>query len=544
MRQQRSLRLLTVKAGIALSLLGCSNAGTLPESTKAYEKADKIFHDGVHRVEADRRARDAYAIGVQPDAMWVSTNLIRSNHIMPVSLQKSRYSFVRGFKMTLKDLSSYVTQVTGVNVRRAPELIEKRITSSASTTVDGSSVQPIADPSQQQNTSDNDNELAEFIPTDVYRPNLTNVTLAEAMDVITQELGIYWRYSRSEGITLYYFDTASFTINESTKTQTITKTSTTGQSGSQTDTGSVDNSSSLTVAQEIRGNFWAEAKPAIMEMRSNYGRIVVNTGAGGHIHVTDSPDVIAQVGKYVEEQNRRFEREARIQLMIVNVRKSSTDNFGLNLNIVQDRVNRELFNLTTTRGAIDGGSGLSVQNNRQNAFNGSQLFLDALSTQGKVSVLRTEEFPVSNYNAYNHKIGGVSRFLSQASTSDTGDDIVADNVIEDLFEGRGVALLPKIQSPQRASFEIFIDESSIASTEEITLGDGLISNAPQTLNDEYSNTLSFRNGQSRVLLNYTFERSNRSDSYTLKKTSCITGCNKESEYERNYLLYVMTTWIQ
>ncbi len=543
MIQQRTLRLLTVKTIIALALVGCSNAGTLPESTKAYEKAEKIFHEGSQRVEADRKTRDAYAINVQPDAVWVATDLIRSNHIMPVSLQKNRYSFVRGDKMTLKELADYVSRVTGVNIRRASELVEKRTTSTITSTVDAAGVQPIVDPNQQQNTSDNSNELAEFISTDVYRPNLKNVTLAEAMNTITQALGIYWRYSRTEGITLYYFDTASFTINESIKTQTITKTSTTGQTGSQTDTGSVDNSSSLTVTQEIRGNFWEKAEPAIMAMRSNYGRIVVNTGAGGHIHVTDSPDVIAQVGKYVDEQNRRFEREARIQLMIVNVRKNSADNFALNLNIVQDRVNRELFNLTTTRGSIDGGSGLLVQNNRQNAFNGSQLFLDALSTQGKVSVLRTEEFPVSNYNPYNHKIGGVSRFLSQASTSDTGDDVVADNVIEDLFEGRGVALYPKIQSPERASFDIFIDESSIANTEEITLGDGLISNAPQTLNDEYQNTLSFRNGQSRVLWNYTFERSNRNNSYTLKK-SCVGGCEKDSEYERNYILYVMTTWIQ
>lgn len=477
MIQQRKLRLLTVKTSIALTLLGCSNVGTLPESTKAYEKAQKLFHEGSQRVESDRQTRDIYAINVQPDALWVATDLIRSNHIMPVSLQKNRYSFIRGDKMTLKDLAEYVSAITGVNVRRASELVDKRTTSSAVTTaVDTRSVQPVTDPSQQQNTPSNDNELAEFISTDVYRPHLKNVTLAEAMDAITQALGIYWRYSRSEGVTLYYFETASFIINEATKTKTIRKTSTTGQTGSQTDNGSVDNSSSLTVTQEINANFWAEAETAIMQMRSSVGRIVVNTGAGGHIHVTDNPDVIAQVSKYIEEQKRTFEREARIQLMIVNVRQNSTDNFGLNINLVQDRVNRELFNLTTARGSIDGGSGLLVQNNRQNAFNGSQLFLDALSTQGKVSVLRTEEFPVSNYNPYNHTIGGVTRFLAQASTSasNTNDNLVANNVIEDLFEGRGVAFYPRIQSPEKAFFEIFIDESSVANTEEITLGNGLV----------------------------------------------------------------------
>lgn len=529
--------------GFAVALVGCNNA-SLKTSTEAYDRAKETVTDSNQRIEADKNIRDVYAINVEPDAVWVSTNLIRSNNIMPVGLRKKRFSFVRGDLMALKDLSSYVSQVTGVNIRRAPELIEKKLTSGSSGAVDNGGVTLVSSESEQNSDGNSENELAHFIPTDVYRPHLLNVTLEEALNTITESLGIHWRYSRSEGVTLYYFDNRSFVLAEAPKKKSITKTSTTGQTGEETDTGSVDNSSALTVTQEISANFWEKAESAVMAMRSNYGRIIVNP-ATGHIHVTDSPDVIVAVDRYIQELKRTFSREARIRLMIVNVRQNSSDNFGLNLELVYERLNKELINIATSPGSISGGSSFSFENTRPNSrMNGSKLFLDALSSQGKVSVLSTEEFPVTNYNLYNHKVGGVTRFLAQASTAGTGEDQVASNLIEDLFEGTGIALYPIIESPEKATFDIFIDQSSIAGFEEITLGDGLVSNAPQTLNEDYQNTLTFRNGEARVLLSYEYERSNRSDAYTIRDTSCLAGCNKSSEHERNHILYVMTTWIQ
>ena len=530
-------------ASFTVALAGC-NTASLKTSTDAYDRAKESVTANNERTSADKQVREAYAINVEPDSVWVSTDLVRSNNIMPVGLRKKRFSLVRGDSMSLKDLSIYMAQVTGVNIRRASELIEKKTTADVNGAVDAMSVQTVLQDGSQEGSDGGDNTLSPFISTDLYRPHLLNVTLEEALDSMTQALGVYWRYSRSEGVTLYYFDSKSFVVAEAPKSKTINKTSTTGQTGEQTDTGSTDNTSALSVTQEIKANFWEKAETTIMAMRSNYGRIIVNP-ASGHIHVTDSPDVIDEVDQYVQELKRSFSREAHIRLMIVNVRQNSSDNFGLNLEVVYERLNKELVNFATAPGAITGGSSFSFESTRPNSrLNGSKLFLDALSSQGKVSVLSTEEFPVSNYNLYNHKVGGVTRYLSQANTSDIGDDVVSSNVIEDLFEGTGIALYPIIESPEKATFDIFIDQSSIASFEEITLGDGIVSNAPQTLNEDYQNTLSFRNGEARVLLSYEYERSDRSDSYTIRDTSCLTGCNKSSGHERNHILYVMTTWIR
>lgn len=534
-------RILT-SLGLAVTLVGCNNA-SLKTSTEAFDKAERAVNNTHQRIDADQQINDIYSINVEPDAVWVSTDLIRSNNMMPVALRKKRFSMVRGNALSLKELASYIAQVTGVNIRRAPELIDKTDIALPSNTVDALSTAPSSGDEQAVEGS-NENQLAHFIPTGVYRPHLLDVTIEEALNTITDALGIYWRYSREDGVTLYYFDSKSYLLAEAPKKKSISKVSTTGQTGAETDTGSVDNSSALTVTQEIDADFWAKTESALMDMRSSYGRIIVNPQTG-HIHVTDSPDVVVAVDRYVKELKRTFSREARIRLMIVNVRQNSSDNFGLNLDLVYERLNKELISFATTQGSITGGSSLSFENTRTSSrTNGSKLFLDALSSQGKVSVLSTEEFLVTNYNLYNRKGGGVTRYLAQANTAGTGDDQVASNLIEDLFQGTGIAIYPIIESPEKAKFDIFIDQSSIAGFEEITLGDGLVSNAPQTLNEDYQNTLTFRNGEARVLLSYEYERSDRSDAYTIRDTSCLTGCNKSSGHERNHILYIMTAWIQ
>jgi hypothetical protein len=234
-------------ASFSAVIVGC-NTASLKTSTEAYDRAKESVTTNNERTGADKQVREAYAINVEPDSVWVSTDLVRSNNIMPVSLRKKRFSLVRGDSMALKDLSTYMAQVTGVNIRRAPELIEKKTTTNVNGAVDSMTV--VQDGSQA-GSDGGDNELSPFIPTDLYRPHLLNVTLEEALDSMTQALGIYWRYSRAEGVTLYYFDSKSFVVAESPKSKTINKTSTTGQTGEQTDTGATDNTSALSVTQEI-----------------------------------------------------------------------------------------------------------------------------------------------------------------------------------------------------------------------------------------------------------------------------------------------------
>ena len=146
------------------------------------------------------------------DGYWVATDLEVMDSALPERLVTERNDYILGDSKSLQDLSAYLTARTGIQIRRAPELIPKNefVRNDLSLGF-GDQIQP--DTTQMQTSqSGQSGELSDYIHTPNYRLNLKRATFAEVLDQVAQAMGVSWSYSRRDGVLFYYYQTDTFVI--------------------------------------------------------------------------------------------------------------------------------------------------------------------------------------------------------------------------------------------------------------------------------------------------------------------------------------------
>lgn len=123
------------------------------------------------------------------------------------------------------------------------------------------------------------------------------------------------------------------------------------------------------------------------------GQMALSTSIGT-LTVTDTPDVLDRIGKYIDEINERTSRQAMLYVTVASVVLSNSDSLGINWNLVWQSVSGNygmgIMNaIPSVEGAASAGFGiLDTATGRAGQFAGTQAILNALSKQGSVSIMR------------------------------------------------------------------------------------------------------------------------------------------------------------
>ena len=473
------------------------------------------------------------------DGYWVATDLEVMDSALPERLVTERNDYILGDSRSLQDLSAYLTARTGIQIRRAPELIPKNefVRNDLSLGF-GDQIQP--DMTQMQTSqSGQSGELSDYIHTPNYRMNLKRATFAEVLDQVAQAMGVSWSYSRRDGVLFYYYKTDTFVIAKTGDGGSAESQSTTASS-TQTD----DNASttSLSTNLKIEPRFWENTRRVIEEMSSRHGRVLFNEATGA-VTVTDNPIVVSAIRDYIEQLNKSLRLRATVHLMIARVKKSHGQDLNLNIDAVYQKAEQTLFQLQTQRITTGGLSGFSAEAiNPTSAYNGSQIFLDALASEGEVSVLRSKNFVLRNHSLFSIAKGDVIRYLSSASTTNTSQvGSTESSEITDLFVGFGMSFYTRVINKNRVVFNIMLDQSDLNGFESIPISSELVSQVPQTSKEGVIQEYEMKSGESQVLLAFDLSSGKYDNASNL---GCLFGCNRSGSREREYLLYIMTASLE
>lgn len=275
-----------------------------------------------------------------------------------------------------------------------------------------------------------------------------NGELSGLLDTVSSRYGISSRFSNGR-IYFYYLETKSFAIefmdskaefNSRVVSGTTSSAGTTGANS----TGAIagDSNTSQTTTMEIKSSLYEDLQSAVKTMLTpNVGRMFL---ASGSLTVTDSPDVIDAVGRFIKDRNKELNRQVVLNVEVLSVQKTKKDQLGIDWDAVFKSGSLGLSLANSFGGVADSAmsGGLTIVDGK---FAGSKAFVRALSEQAKVSVVTQQSSTTTNLSPLPMQVAEQEDYVAQVTTDSTANVGTSTSITPaTITTGFNMTLLPYI----------------------------------------------------------------------------------------------------
>jgi len=310
----------------------------------------------------------------------------------------------------------------------------------------------------------------------------TNGNLRGLLDTAAARFGVSWKYADGA---IQFFHTASrtFQINtlpgDSTFNASVTSGATsspsTGTGGGAAGAGgggatangvTANNSQNTAVASKL--SVYGSIESVIKAMLSSYGKVVISP-ATGSITVVDTPDTLARVGAYIENENKTLERQVVINVTVLSVSLTDSDAYGINWNLVYTTL-RKTYGLTSVPFGLDG-TRFSAGVLGDSRFAGSTAIIDALSKQGKVRRQTTASVITLNNQVVPLQVAKQTSYLQQSQTTVVPQVGTTTTLIPGtVTSGFNMSILPHVLANGTVLLQFSTDISALNNIREVQSG--------------------------------------------------------------------------
>ncbi len=278
--------------------------------------------------------------------------------------------------------------------------------------------------------------------------------LGGLLDNVTTRLGLSWRYEQGR-IAIFYLDTRTFPVmfmdsKASFGSKTVSgTTSSMGATGDSSGGGlSGDSNTSQATEMEIKSSLYEDVTNTIKSMLTpGTGRMNLSAGV---LTVTDTPRVLEQIGRYLEDRNKELNRQVVLNVQIYSVEKRTQDQYGIDWNAVfnSGSVGLSLTNAFTGAASDALNGGVSILDGKGA---GTKAFIKALSEQANVSVMTEASSMTTNLSAVPIQVALQQDYASNVTTENTANVGSSSSITKStITTGFNMTVLPFLmpQSPK------------------------------------------------------------------------------------------------
>lgn len=313
---------------------------------------------------------------------------------------------------------------------------------------------------------------------------------------------------------------------------------------------------------------WKSVAEAVKQMLSKDGSMTASPSTGT-IVVRDRFDRIAQVASYIHQINDRLSMSILVNVKVYRVSDADTDNRGINWNILYNTMgrmaNRIGATISSVRAPVSGGSSIilsapttitggtcdptSGNVSGCSLWNGSQFFLDALSTLGKASVVTTASVYTTNNQPAPVKVVDDQGYLAQTTPlyttgvggGSTGVVGAGATLTPGTVEtGFTLQILPSVQPDgHRMLLQMILSDSTLDSLQTISSGGASIQ-IPDVTARETMQRAWLDSGQTLVLVGFQQTQSNNATQTPFDKGTWFLGGNRNMQRAKTALVIVIT----
>ncbi|MBU9819683.1 PilN family type IVB pilus formation outer membrane protein [Rahnella sp. BCC 1045] len=243
------------------------------------------------------------------------------------------------------------------------------------------------------------------------------------LDNETTRLGLSWRFEYGH-VAIFYLDTRNYPVmfmdsltGFDSKTVSGT-TSSSGSAGGNSSGISGDANTSQSTTSGIKTNLYKDISETVKSMLTpGSGRSNLSSGV---LTVTDTPRVLDQIGRYLDDRNRELNRQVKIFVQVFSVERRNQHQLGIDYNAVltTGSVASTLVSPFTgvASDALSGGATILDGQGK-----GTAAFLRALDEQANVSAVTEATALTTNMSAAPIQVALQQDYVPNVSTSQTAN---------------------------------------------------------------------------------------------------------------------------
>lgn len=471
---------------VAVSLTGCATTNVGPINAQI----ERDHATSVELIEKAKRAEPAEVAKPKSSiervsGMYLPTRKVQANEIKgPQNKELNRKITINRNFRNVQDVAERITTLTGVPVTVSPEAtINVQGQGAAGGTANAAAqMSPAQAPTVPGLTPEFG--LQGMAGLNVEPSVVYSGPLSGFLDVISARYAVYWEWdSVRQGIRFFRTATKTFRVaalpGDTTLSAKITNQSGGTSSGGSSGSGNTNSASNQETGVSFAGlSVWKSMEDSIKAMLSSAGKVVV-TAATGTVTVTDNPQVLSQVERYIEQQNVSLGRQVVVNVRVLAVDLRDSDNYGINWDLVYSSLSGIGLTLSNSITPAVGASSLALKvlstatpGSGLRTLAGSEAVINALSKQGRVSQITSASVTTLNNQPAPLQVGKQTSYLASSTTTiGTGGAGNTTTLQPGLITtGFSMNLLPHMLTDSQMLLQYAVDLSSLTNISTVTSG--------------------------------------------------------------------------
>ena len=373
------------------------------------------------------------------------------------------------------------------------------------------------------------------------------------LDMAASGLGLSWRID-SSGVYFYQQDTRTFQL-VILNTKVNSSASINSGSGNQLGSGggtsggtTGDISSNQKTDYGMNSDLYDDIKKTVEQMVTpKSGRFWLSS-ATGTLSVTDTPDVLNRIGRYIEYQNKVLSRQVQLNIQIVSVNQTRNEQMGLDWGLVYKSLQNVGASLTgsmanaSSSAASAGISILDTASGNAAKFSGSSLLIHALSEQGNVSMALNQTDPTANLTPVAYQLSKSTGMLTSSSSTATANvGVTSTMTTTNVTTGLFMTMLPFIQENGDVQLQFAFSYTSPPDIKSFVSRDGNTRNdTADTSTEGLARKVNLRSGQTLVLTGSEQQNVSADKQGTFTPGNFILGGGQTGSRGRTTLVIMIT----
>lgn len=282
-----------------------------------------------------------------------------------------------------------------------------------------------------------------------------NGTLTEALDAISAQLGISYRYdSVRDQVTFFRFERATFQVFFP------------GEASGSFSTGGTDSEDAVITQQanfEFDGGSWDEVEEGINALLSPLGQATV-VRSTGNVIVSDMPEAVRRVSEYIEHTNDIYGRQVYLEIKTAAVTMEDTNQFNIAWRNILNAVNGGALGnlqlgLSSPGAPVDPGA---ANLNVIRSANGASLALQLLATQASSTETNDQAVTTLSNQPASLKVlaeNGYIKGIKQSTDLGVTEGVVSEVETDTVNTGFDATLIPRVVNKNAIQLQVALELS-------------------------------------------------------------------------------------
>lgn len=366
-------------------------------------------------------------------------------------------------------------------------------------------------------------------------------TVTDLLDLIAAKAGLVWDV-RGNTVFFYRYETRTFQLAVVPGTQLVklSADSSGGSSGAGASGGGGKSSGQATQSGDATFDPVKSIVAVLESIKTSNGKVKANESTAT-ITVTDAPEVVERMAKYIKTENARLSRQLHVRVQVYALNQNASTEFGMDWSSLYSALGGDRSaSFTTPSGSAAGSSRLSYGILKDSYR--VDLGLTALSQSGNAALIDEASDLIMNYRPKSLHATRLLNYVAETKVTQVVNAGTSTEVKQaSVDSGFRVNITPAIQENDSVLMKLSIDLSSLDNLETKVIDRSIIQ-LPDVSRRLSLGEVALRNGQAMMIVGLNRDRVNDAMSGTLPRT-ILAGGNTRATTQAEKLVMIVTPTI-